>query len=191
MRYIKGGDPQPPLQLSQLDAHALPQLGIQVAQRLVQEQHLRFPYQRAGQRQTLLLAARKLRRHPFFPLTQFHLLEGIANFFPDFIVAEPLFTDSERERDILKYGHMRPDRVALEHHPDRAPVRGDKGPVGGGIYFCCGNFYFSRVRLLQPGDTAKRRSLSAARRSQQCIEPPVLYLEGYMVNRSHAVATTV
>ena len=55
MGDIKGGDAQPFLKGPELVPHALPQLGVQVAERLVHQQDLGFPYDSAANRHTLPL----------------------------------------------------------------------------------------------------------------------------------------
>src|SRR6185312_10197525 len=50
------------LDLAQLDLHFLAQLGVEVGERLVEQQNLRPDHQGAGERHALLLAARKLAR---------------------------------------------------------------------------------------------------------------------------------
>ena len=45
------------LDLAQLDLHLLAQLGVEIGQRLVEQQHVRPDHERAGQRHALLLAA--------------------------------------------------------------------------------------------------------------------------------------
>jgi hypothetical protein len=61
---IDEGDAGAPLQLLQLGAHALAQLRIEVAERLVEQQDLRLDHQAARQRDPLLLAAGQLVRQP-------------------------------------------------------------------------------------------------------------------------------
>ena len=46
------------LDLAQLDLHLLAQLGVEIGERLVEQQDARLDDQRAGQRDALLLAAR-------------------------------------------------------------------------------------------------------------------------------------
>ncbi len=59
---VDRGDAELALQLPQLDAHLDPQPGIEVRQRLVEQQHLRLDHDRARERDALLLAAGQLRR---------------------------------------------------------------------------------------------------------------------------------
>ena len=57
VRHHHGGEAELALQLADLDAHFLLQLGIEVRQRLVEQQHIGPDGERAGQRHALLLAA--------------------------------------------------------------------------------------------------------------------------------------
>ncbi len=54
---IDEGDAGAALQLLELDAHALAQLGVEIGQRLVEQQDVGLDHQRARQRDALLLAA--------------------------------------------------------------------------------------------------------------------------------------
>ena len=59
---IDEGDAGAALQLLQLDAHVLAQLGVEVGQRLVEQQDSRLDHEAARQRDALLLAAGQLVR---------------------------------------------------------------------------------------------------------------------------------
>jgi hypothetical protein len=61
VRHVQHGEFQRLLQLADLLAHAPAQLGVEVGQRLVEQQHRRLQHQRARHRHALLLAARQLR----------------------------------------------------------------------------------------------------------------------------------
>ena len=67
VRDHDGREPELPLQLADLDANLLAQLGIEVGERLVEQQHVGPEDERAGQRHTLLLAAGQLPRQAFAP----------------------------------------------------------------------------------------------------------------------------
>ena len=62
VRHEDGGDRQLLLQSAQLDPHRVAQLGVEVRERLVEQQQRRLRHDRAGQRDALLLAARELAR---------------------------------------------------------------------------------------------------------------------------------
>ena len=57
---VDEGDAGAALQLLELDAHVLAQLGVEIGQRLVEQQDFRLDHQAAGQRDALLLAAGEL-----------------------------------------------------------------------------------------------------------------------------------
>jgi hypothetical protein len=57
VRHVDGCDAYVPLQATDLVAHPLTQLGVQVAERLVKQQQTWVVDQGAGQRHPLLLAA--------------------------------------------------------------------------------------------------------------------------------------
>ena len=60
------------LQALELEAHAVAQLGVEIGQRLVEQQQLRLHHQRARQREPLLLAAGKLGRLAIGELIELH-----------------------------------------------------------------------------------------------------------------------
>ena len=60
MRDVDGGVAVCVVQAAHLEAHLLAQIGVEIGQRLVEQQRLRLDDQRAGQRHALLLAAGQL-----------------------------------------------------------------------------------------------------------------------------------
>ena len=75
VRDVDRGDAQLALQALELEAQRLAQLGVQVGQRLVEQQQRRLDDERAGQGQPLLLTAGELGRLPVGVLQQLHRLE--------------------------------------------------------------------------------------------------------------------
>ena len=63
---INSRDIDPPLEILDLSTHLLPQLGIQVAQRLVQEHHLGLVHESPSKGDSLLLPSREFRRRAIF-----------------------------------------------------------------------------------------------------------------------------
>ena len=57
---VDGGEVELALQPLELGAHAVAQLGVEIGERLVEQQELRLHHQRARERQPLLLAAGEL-----------------------------------------------------------------------------------------------------------------------------------
>ena len=62
--HVHRRDAEGLLQRLQFEAHLLAQLGVEVAERLVEQQHLRLGHQRPRQRDALLLAAAQIGRQP-------------------------------------------------------------------------------------------------------------------------------
>ncbi len=115
------------LDLTQLDLHALAQLGVQIRQRLIEQQHARPDHQRAGERHALLLAA----GHPA-RITL--LIAGEPNHRQrgaDALIALGArhAPHLEAKGDILGRRHMREQRIALEYDAEAAPGRMHRGQV--------------------------------------------------------------
>ena len=67
------------LQLRQLEAHGLAQLGVERRERLVEQEDLRLFHQRAGERDALALAARQLIRHARAEVAELNEVEGLLH----------------------------------------------------------------------------------------------------------------
>ena len=67
---VDEGDAGAALQLLELGAHALAQLGVEIAERLVEQQDAGLDHQAAGERDALLLAAGQLARQPVLEARQ-------------------------------------------------------------------------------------------------------------------------
>ena len=121
MRDVDGGNAQLRLNLLQLIAHLIAELRVEVAKRLVQQEHLRIAHQRTSQCHTLTLTAGELRRLAVkqFIQTQHrgHRVHALLDFFLR------RFLGFQRKRHVLAHGHVRIQRVFLEHHRDVALLR--------------------------------------------------------------------
>ena len=62
VRDVERGDAEPLLQRAEFVAHLRAQPGVEIGQRLVEQQHFRLEHQRARNRDALLLAAGQARR---------------------------------------------------------------------------------------------------------------------------------
>ncbi len=147
------------LQRLQLDLQALAELGVQGAERLVQQQHGGVQDQRARQRDALLLTAGELRRAPLREPAELHQLERATHPLLRLLLGRLLV--AEAERHVLLHRQVREQRVVLEHRVDVALVR--RGlrhvhavqqdlPLG---------------RPLEARDHPQARGLAAARRAEQ------------------------
>jgi hypothetical protein len=157
--HVHEGDPDRLLERLQLDLEGLAQLGVEGAQRLVQQQHRRVEDQGPGQRDPLLLAARQLGRPP--PLQALELDQGQRLGDPPPGLGLVHVLEAQPEGDVVGHAEEREQGVALEDGVDLAlvgrgaghvdPVEQD-APVGG---------------LLEPGDQPQGGRLAAARGAEQ------------------------
>ena len=169
------------LQFADVLAHAPAQLGVEVRQRLVEEQHLRLQHERAGDRDALLLAAGEFGRRallePFRPTSSsFSIAIALASFFDDALHGRAI-------GDVLEHRHVREQRIGLEHHAHVA--------VGGRElrHVAAADQDLALARHLEAGDHAQGRGLAAAGGAEQGHELARLDGEGDVVHgRDGAVA---
>ena len=119
--HVDGGEAELALQPLELEAHALAQLGVEIGQRLVEQQELRLHHERARQRQALLLAAGELGRLALGQMVERDRGEHAHHLVAD-LAAWRSPAHLQREGDVLEHVHVRPDRVGLEHHAEVALV---------------------------------------------------------------------
>ncbi len=74
-----GGEAEAALQLANLHPDLGAELGVEVGERLVQQQDLRLDHQGAGERHPLLLAAGELARHARAQLVQAHQAQRLLH----------------------------------------------------------------------------------------------------------------
>ena len=154
-----GGRADGALDLAQLDLHLLAQLGVEVGERLVEQQDLRLDHQSAGQRHALLLAARELAREAAGERRESDQFQSFADAPRPVVGGHALHL--EPERDVLRHGHMREERVALEHDAEAALGRLDGKQVA--AFEPDG----AAARLDETRDHLQGRGLAAARRPKQ------------------------
>jgi hypothetical protein len=147
-------------------AHVDPQPGVEVAERLVEQEEQGIAHQGAAHRDPLALAAGELRR---LALEQAVDLQQCGDPRHRLVLLRLGHAAAfHAEGDVAADRHRRIERVGLEHHGDVA-VLGRYGvdhPVA--------DLDSAAVWLLQPGDHVQQRGLAAARRAQQHGELAVL-----------------
>ena len=180
VRHHDGGEAELALQLADLDPHLLAQLGVEVRQRLVEEEHVRPDRERAGEGDALLLAARELARQALRVGVEPHEPQGLLGARGDLVLRQPAHL--ETEGDVLGDAHVREKRVALEHHAGVAPPRPQVGDVD------AADAGRAAARLDEAGDHAQGRRLAAAGRAEEHHELAVRHLE---VHLSHGVVVAV
>ena len=166
-------EPEVGVEPLELAPHLEAELGVEVRERLVEEQHPRLDGQRAGDRHPLLLAAGELARIARLILRELHQLEHPAHALSD-LRSGPA-AQRQAEGDVVEHGQVREQRVVLEDHAepaalgrqviDRASIEPDLAARG----------------RKQPGQQVQRGGLAAARRPQEGDELAAVYVERELV----------
>ncbi|MNC25843.1 hypothetical protein D3C75_739510 [compost metagenome] len=121
MSYVDDRRAKTFVKLAQLYPHLNPQLGIQIGQRLIEQEHLRIPHNRPAYGYALALASGQLAR-----LALQHVFEaengcGFLNLLLNVILR--LLQVLKAKAQILADRHMRVQRVVLKHHRNIAVLR--------------------------------------------------------------------
>ena len=149
------GDAELGMQLADLDAGLRAQLGVEVRQRLVEEEDLRFAHDGSAHRHTLALTAGELARAPLQQRAQLEDTRGLAHARIDLGLGQ--LRDLQPIGHVVVHAHVRIERVVLEDHRDVA-LGGldvvDHPPADRDL---------AAADLLQPGDHPQQRALAAAR----------------------------
>jgi hypothetical protein len=112
------------MQVPEFGPHLHPQGRIEVRERLVHQEHLWPPHQRPTERDALPLAARERGRPA---VEQWREAEQVGNLgHPRAGLLLRLAPHLRAEREVLPHGHVREQRVALEHHRDVARLGRDR-----------------------------------------------------------------
>ena len=138
---------------------AFAQLLVERGQRLVEQQHLRPPRQRARQRHALLLAAGELIGLALLQALELDQRDHLGDAGVDLGARHARALQSER--DVVAHGKMRKQRVVLEHHVDRTLVRQHLRDV------LAVQQDAALVRRLEAGEHPQQRGLAAAARAEQ------------------------
>ena len=178
----QGGDVQLLVQAAEPAAQLLAHLGIERAERLVEQQHARLDRERARKRDALSLAAGELRGVTLGLPIELHEFQELVHAAANFGLGRPLPSafDTQPEGDILEHGEVAEQRVVLEHEADLAltHVR-----VRGVLAI---DDDLARIRKVEPGDDAQERRLSAPRRAEQRHELAGGDVDAHPVERDEA-----
>ena len=121
MSDVDKGDAQFIMHILELDLHLLAHLEIQRAQRLIEEQDLGLVYQRAGNGDTLLLAAGKRADTSLLKPFQIHQIQDSAHLALDHVLGG-LFL-FKPEGDVIVNIHMGKQSISLKDRIDRSFIR--------------------------------------------------------------------
>ena len=148
------------------ETHFRAQVGIEVGERLVEQQDIGLGCERAGERDTLLLSARELRGVAFGLCGELGGHEQRLRATALLGLRQRLHLQSVR--DVFAHRHVRPDRVALEDHAHVAPF--GRNDCLGRRYDRAADANLAVIGLGQAGDHAQGRGLAATRRTEQADE---------------------
>ncbi len=157
------------VQAADLRTHCGTELGVQVGQRLVEQEYGGVTHHRAAQGDTLALAAGKRFRLAVEQVLQVECLCGFVYLAVDFVFRNLL--QAKAERDIFIYSHMRIQRVVLEYHRDIAVLRGNV------VNNAVADIQLTVADIFQAGDHAQGGRFAAAGRADQNDEFFVLNLK--------------
>ena len=183
VRHVNRGGAQPVLQAGDLRSHLHTQLGVEVGQRLVHQERLGVAHDRAAHRHPLTLTARQLGGLAVQKFGQVKDFRGFLDLGGDFGLLH--LRQCQREGDVLADGHVRVERVGLEHHRDIAVL----GRLL--VHPLAADPKFSRRDLFQPGNHVQRGGLSAAGRADQDDELAVGDGDGQILHGRGAVGVTL
>jgi hypothetical protein len=154
-----GGDVHLVVQAAQPVAQLLAHLGVERAERLVEQQHRGLHGEGPGERHALTLPARQLRGQAIGEGLQVHEAQQLAHPLADLLL-RPV-ADLHAERDVARDRQVLERRVVLEHEADVALLRRQLGGVD------AFDLHGSLVGELEAGDDPQQRRLAAAARAQQ------------------------
>ena len=180
VRHVDRRRPEPGVEARELRAHAHPELRVEVRERLVHQEGLRLAHDRAAHGHALALPAGERGRPAVEEVVEpeqlGHLLDAALRLVPRRLA------HAQAVAEVLAHGHVRVERVALEHHRDVAFARRELRHVAG----------VDRDRalgdVLQPGDHPEQGGLAAAGRADEHEELAALDLEGDVVDGDDASA---
>src|SRR5690606_14658624 len=129
VRDEQAGHVQFIMQAAQPAPQFLAHLGIQRAERFVEQQHARFHRQGASQRNPLALATRQGGRTAVGQPVQLHQFQQPHDFFADPALVRPLGArlHPQAESDVLEYRHVLEERIVLEYERSEERRVGKEG----------------------------------------------------------------
>ncbi len=152
-----------------LMAEAPAQVDVEVGEWLVEQQQFRLRRQRARQRDTLLLPARKFVGVAFAQMRQVHQRQHLVN------DALGLGMLANAEGNVIRHRQVREQGVVLKHHAD-APFLGRQGEPGAGQHGIA-QLNLAFVDWLEAGYGPQRGGLAAAGRTEQATDVATVQMQ--------------
>ena len=167
VRDVEERDADIALQRGEVALEVLAQLGVERAEWLVEQEHLRLQHERPGQGHALLLAAGELRRPPLLQPAEADEVDHLADpsaalrLVERRAVACAVTPPPQPVGDVVLDVEVGEEGIRLEHRVDRPAVRRHGDQV------LAVEQDLTTRRLLEAGDHPQRRGLAAAGRSEQ------------------------
>ena len=179
VRHVYRRDAELLLQRGDLGAHLDAKLRIEIRQRLVHQEDLGIAHDGATHGNALSLSARELLGLAIEHGGQIEQLRRPLDLLGDFRLRH--LAQRQAEADVLAHGHVRIERVALEHHGNVAITRRQI------IDHAIPDEQFPICDLLETGDHPQGRGLAAAGRAHQHEELAVLNIDAEVLHGVEAV----
>jgi hypothetical protein len=170
-----GGHAELALNLLELDLHRRAQIPIERRERLIQQQYLGPDDKRAGERHALLLPAGQLARLAILQASKLDEGKRLAHPTRDLCLGDA--AHFQPIADVRRHGHVREQRVILEHDADLAPIGGKFGhaPAGDGDLAAVGD--------QEASNKIEQRGLAAARWAEQRHQLAAGHRQRYVIER--------
>src|SRR5690625_1401869 len=165
------------VQLGDGGAHLDAQLGVEVGERLIHEEHGRFTHDGTTQGHTLALTTGELAWTALQQVFDLQRLGGFPHATIDLVLGR--LAQAQPERHVLVDVHVRVERVVLENHRYVA-VFGRHV-----VHDAIPDSHRSLGDLLEAGDHAQRGRLATTRRPDEHHELFVPYRQGEILNGGH------
>ena len=165
------------MQLGNFSTHRNAQLGVEVGQRFVHQEDLRFANDGAAEGNTLTLAAGQSLR---LTVEQVFDIEDLRRFMHALVdLRLGGLAQLEAERHVIVNRHVRIQSVVLEHHRDVAILRGDVvDELVGDVEFAVADFF-------QAGHHAQGGGLTATGRADENDKFLILDIQAEVADRGH------
>ena len=154
MRHVDGGGLETLVQQHELPSHLHAELRVEVGERFVHQEGLGFAHHRATHRDALPLSTGELRRPALQQRQEPEDPRGIEHAL--FELPFGGLPELQPERQVLLDGHVRVQRVALEHHRDVSRLRLQIGDLAVADHDLSGR------DVLEAGDHPQDRGLPAS-----------------------------
>jgi hypothetical protein len=166
------------MELLELGPHLDAELGVEVRQRLVEQEHLRVPDQRPAHGDALALAAGELARPAIEERVE--LEERCDPSHLDVADRPRHAADLHAEAHVVVNVHRRVERVGLEHHGDVTILGGEV------VHDASVDEDVARRHRFEAGDHVEERRLPAARRAEEDEELAVIRADAHPGQRGEA-----